>query len=81
MKTIVDETTSIDLSHYGGPGAALSNLALACFAEVIGTFLLVLAGTAIATSAVLGKGAAGPAYDSLLVALSLGLIVGKQVLT
>ena len=65
-------------SHYGEPGAAgatSSNLVLACFAEVIGTFLLVLVGTAVATAAVLGKGTAGPAYDSLSVALSFGLIL------
>lgn len=62
----------------GEPGSATSrsgNLLLACFAEVIGTFLLVLVGTAVATAAVLGKGTAGPAYDSLAVALSFGLIL------
>lgn len=48
---------------------------LACCAELIGTFLLVLVGTAVATAAVLGKNTAGPAYDSLAVALSFGLIL------
>lgn len=48
---------------------------LACFAEAIGTFLLVLVGTAVATAAVLGKNTAGPAYDSLAIALSFGLIL------
>ena len=60
------------------PGLARTesgNLLLACAAEVIGTFLLVLVGTAVATAAVLGKGTAGPAYDSLAVALSFGLIL------
>ncbi|MGI4746608.1 MAG: MIP/aquaporin family protein [Janthinobacterium lividum] len=51
------------------------NLVLACVAEFIGTFLLVLVGTAVATAAVLGKGTAGPAYNSLAVALSFGLIL------
>ncbi len=72
------ETKPIDPARYGEPGAAgttSSNLALACAAEVIGTFLLVLVGTAVATAAVLGKGTAGPAYDSLSVALSFGLIL------
>ena len=40
-----------------------------------GTFLLVLVGTAVATAAVLGKSTAGPAYNSLAVALSFGLIL------
>lgn len=61
-----------------GPGSSplpSDNLKLACFAEAIGTFLLVLVGTAVATAAVLGKNTAGPAYDSLAVALSFGLIL------
>ncbi len=52
-----------------------SNLALACLAEAIGTFMLVLVGTAVATAATLGKNTAGPAYNSLAVALSFGLIL------
>lgn len=51
------------------------NLALACAAEAIGTFMLVLVGTAVATAAILGKNTAGPAYNSLAVALSFGLIL------
>lgn len=65
-------------SPSGEPGSARtesSNLALACTAEAIGTFLLVLVGTAVATAAVQGKGTAGPAYNSLAVALSFGLIL------
>lgn len=74
----MNETRPIDPSQYGEPGAAgatSSNLPLACSAEAIGTFLLVLVGTAVATAAVLGKGTAGPAYNSLAVALSFGLIL------
>ncbi len=51
------------------------NLAMACGAELIGTFMLVLVGTAVASAAALGKNTAGPAYDSLAVALSFGLIL------
>ena len=47
----------------------------AATAEAIGTFLLVLVGTAVATAAVLGKSTAGPAYDSLSIALSFGLVL------
>ncbi len=60
------------------PGPAISrssNLAVACCAEAIGTFMLVLVGTAVATAAALGKGTAGPAYNSLAVALSFGFIL------
>ncbi len=74
----MNETSSIGPSHYGEPGSAESpstNLALACSAEAIGTFLLVLVGTAVATAAVLGKGTAGPAYNSLAVALAFGLVL------
>ncbi len=72
------ESKLVDPSSFGEPGSAksqASNLVLACAAEAIGTFLLVLVGTAVATAAVLGKGTAGPAYDSLAVALSFGLIL------
>ena len=37
--------------------------------------MLVLVGTAVAAAAVLGKGTAGPAYNSLAVVLSFGLIL------
>ena len=52
-----------------------ANLALACMAEAIGTFMLVLVGTAVATAAVQGKGTAGPAYNSFAVGMSFGLIL------
>jgi MIP family channel proteins len=78
----MDASGPINPSHHGEPGSAASqsgNLALACSAEAIGTFLLVLVGTAVATAAVLGKGTAGPAYDSLAVALAFGLILTSIV--
>ncbi len=74
----MNETRPIDPFQHGEPGSAgatSSNLVLACSAEAIGTFLLVLVGTAVATAAVLGKGTAGPAYNSLAVALAFGLIL------
>ncbi len=54
---------------------ASDSLLPACAAEAIGTFLLVLVGTAVATAAVQGKGTAGPAYNSFAVAMSFGLIL------
>lgn len=45
----------------------------AAAAEFVGTFILVLVGTAVATAATLGDNTAGPAYDSLSIALSFGL--------
>ena len=62
-------------SHALARQSETSNLALACLAEAIGTFMLVLVGTAVATAATLGKNTAGPAYNSLAVALSFGLIL------
>lgn len=59
----------------GSASTASENLTLACVAEAIGTFLLVLVGTAVATAAILGKGTAGPAYNSLAVGLSFGLVL------
>jgi MIP family channel proteins len=62
----------------GEPGSAATasgNLMLACSAEAIGTFMLVLVGTAVASAAVLGKNTAGPAYNSFSIALAFGLIL------
>lgn len=44
-------------------------------AEAVGTFLLVLIGTAVACAAVLRQETAGPPYDSLAIALSFGLVL------
>jgi len=52
-----------------------ANILRAATAEAVGTFLLVLVGTAVATTATLGKNTAGPAYDSLSIALSFGLVL------
>ena len=58
-----------------------ANTARAALAEAVGTFLLVLVGTAVATAGVLGKDTAGPAYDSLAIALSFGLALTAIVAT
>lgn len=47
----------------------------AALAEAVGTFLLVLIGTAVATAAILRQETAGPAYDSTAIALSFGLVL------
>ena len=78
----MDARTTLDPLPRGKPGSAASrpgNLVLACSAEAIGTFMLVLVGTAVATAAVLGKNTAGPAYDSLAIALSFGLTLTSIV--
>ncbi len=67
-----------------GPGAAKRgvlgsptplNMVRAGVAEMVGTFFLVLVGTATATAATIGKSTAGAAPNSLAVALSFGLIL------
>ena len=74
----MDVRTPLDPFRDSKPGSAasrLGNLARACAAEAIGTFLLVLVATAVATAAVQGKGTAGPAYNSFAVAMAFGLIL------
>jgi len=62
-------------SRGAGRSTTGSNMARAATAEAVGAFLLVLVGTAVATAATLGKNTAGPAYDSLAIALSFGLVL------
>ncbi len=45
----------------------------AALAELVGTFILVFGGTAVAVGAILSRPTAGAAYDSLAVALAFGL--------
>jgi len=54
-------------SSTGGP------ILPAALAELVGTFILVFGGTAVAVGAILGTPTAGAAYDSLAVALAFGL--------
>src|SRR5215211_3176420 len=61
--------SQIDASHLLG----------AAIAEVEGTFILVFGGTAVAVAAILSRPTAGPAYDSLAVALAFGLALAIVV--
>ena len=58
-----------------------ANIIRAAVAELIGTFMLVLIGTAVATAAILNRETAGQAYDSLAIALSFGLVLTAIVAT
>jgi MIP family channel proteins len=61
--------SQIDASHLVG----------AAIAELVGTFILVFGGTAVAVGAILARPTAGPAYDSLAVALAFGLALAVVV--
>jgi len=52
-----------------------SNMARAAVAEVVGTFILVYTGTAVAVAAILARPAVGPPFDSLAVPLAFGLVL------
>ncbi len=51
----------------------------AALAELVGTFILVFGGTAVAVAAILNRPTAGAAYDSLAVALAFGLALAAVV--
>ncbi|HSK83843.1 MAG TPA: aquaporin [Rubrobacter sp.] len=61
--------SQIDASHIVG----------AAIAELVGTFILVFGGTAVAVGAILSRPTAGPAYDSLAIALAFGLALAAVV--
>jgi MIP family channel proteins len=61
--------SQIDASHIVG----------AAIAELVGTFILVFGGTAVAVAAILSRPTAGAAYDSLAVALAFGLALAVVV--
>ena len=61
--------SQIDASHIVG----------AAIAELVGTFVLVFGGTAVAVAAILARPTAGAAYDSLAVALAFGLALAAVV--
>jgi MIP family channel proteins len=61
--------SQIDDSHLVGAGIA----------ELVGTFILVYGGTAVAVGAILSRPTAGAAYDSLAVALAFGLALAIVV--
>ncbi len=47
----------------------------AAAAELVGTLVLVLVGTAVAVAAILGRQIAGSPYDSLAIASAFGLVL------
>src|ERR671917_270900 len=61
--------SQIDDSHLVGTGIA----------ELVGTFILVYGGTAAGGGAILARRTAGPAYDSLAIALAFGLALAAVV--
>ena len=69
-----------ETSTRGLYGSALgANMARTAMAEAVGTFVLVFAGTAVATAAALARPIAGAPYNSLAVALAFGLILTALV--
>ncbi|HEX8106021.1 MAG TPA: MIP family channel protein [Solirubrobacteraceae bacterium] len=66
-------------SRQGLHGSELKKGARAAGAELVGTAILVYAGTAVATAAILERPIAGPAYDSLAIALAFGLALAALV--
>ena len=75
-----EESAREDAQESGGGGGLYGSdiegiLPRASAAELIGTFILVFAGIAVATAATLRQPIAGPPLDSLAVALALAAIV------
>jgi MIP family channel proteins len=63
-----------ELKSDGAYGSSTSDPILpAALAELVGTFILVFGGTAVAVGAILSRPTAGQAYDSLAIALAFGL--------
>ncbi|HVF00590.1 MAG TPA: MIP family channel protein [Rubrobacteraceae bacterium] len=56
-----------------GSSVDSSNMVGAAVAELIGTFILIFTGCAVAVGAILQRPTAGPIYDSLAVALAFGI--------
>ncbi len=63
----------------GYTAAPKVHITRATTAELVGTYLLVLAGTAVAVSAVLNRPIAGPSLNSLAVGLAFGLVLTALV--
>ena len=72
-KTTATRSTGLYGSSVG------DNILRASVAEGIGTFLLVFAGTAVATAATLDRAIAGAVYDSLAVAIAFGFALAALV--
>jgi MIP family channel proteins len=72
--SVRDQTTGLYGSRIG------ANMLRTAVAELVGTFILVFSGTAVATAAILQRPTAGPYYyDSLAVALAFGLALAAVV--
>jgi len=71
----IDEKEQEDSGGGGLYGSQIdtSHIVGAAIAELVGTFVLVFGGTAVAVGAILARPTAGAAYDSLAVALAFGL--------
>ena len=70
----LDEKEQEELGGGGLYGSQIdaSHIVGAAIAELVGTFILVFGGTAVAVAAILSRPTAGAAYDSLAVALAFG---------
>ena len=69
-----------ELKTDGAYGSSTSDPILpAALAELVGTFILVFGGTAVAVGAILSLPTAGGPYDSLAVALAFGLALAAVV--
>ena len=69
-----------ELKSDGLYGSSTSDPILgSALAELVGTFILVFGGTAVATAAILSLPTAGAVYDSLAVALAFGLALAAVV--
>ncbi len=56
-----------------------TNIVRSATAELIGTFILVFVGLVVASAAILQRPIAGPAYDSLAIALAFGVTLTALV--
>ena len=68
-----DDEGSEQPSGLYGSSVDSSNVVGAAVAELIGTFILIFTGCAVAVAAILARPTAGPIYDSLAVALAFGI--------
>ena len=77
MAVLRDEHAKSGNNSGGDPGLFGSQIGAdvprAAAAKMVGTFMLVFTGTAVAVAATLGRPTAGSAYDSLAVALAFGV--------
>ena len=80
-KRAIDEKEQEDSGSGGLYGSQIdaSHIVGASIAELVGTFVLVFGGTAVAVGAILSRPTAGAAYDSLAVALAFGLALAVVV--